>query len=73
MASFKADKLPVVPGVWKNSYHFIVANLYAAQCGDIKQLFQTETFRSNVPLRRINADPFDPEDDLTASFADNAI
>jgi hypothetical protein len=24
-----------------------------------------------VPFRRINADPFDPEDDLTASFADD--
>jgi hypothetical protein len=104
-----------VAGVWKNSYHFIVANLYAAQCGDIKQLFQTETFKtgvdddilewqpsagakpkpiidpavyakvqcmrmplctkrgSDVPLRRINRDPLDPEDDLTASFEDEDV
>jgi hypothetical protein len=104
-----------VSGVWKNSYHFIVANLYAAQCGDIKQLFQTETFRtgvnddvlewrpiaggkpkpiidpavytkfqnmrmplctkrsSDVPLRRINKEPFDPEDDLTAKFEDDDV
>jgi hypothetical protein len=37
-----------VPGVFKDSYHFIIANLYAAQCGDIKQLFHTETFRTSV-------------------------
>ncbi|KAJ1466574.1 hypothetical protein T484DRAFT_3633078 [Baffinella frigidus] len=91
-----------VAGGWKNSYHFIIANLYARQCLDVKQLFNTEMFRTGVnddflvwhpsgegakpkpiidpavyatavpvPFRRINADPFDPEDDLTASFADD--
>jgi hypothetical protein len=38
----------VVPGVWKNSYHFVIANLYAKQCLDVKQLFQTEMFRTGV-------------------------
>jgi hypothetical protein len=28
---------------------------------------------SDVPFRRINADPFDPEDDLTASFAPDDV
>ena len=90
-------------GIWKNSYHFIIANLYGETCDDVKQLFLPETLRtgvdddlkgfdlvvystcqqlrmplcskrdSDVPLRRINADPFDPEDDLTASFADDDV
>ena len=37
-----------VPGVWKNSYHLTIANLYAAQCGDVPQLFSTQTFRTGV-------------------------
>jgi hypothetical protein len=37
-----------VAGVWKNSYHFIIANLYARQCLDVKQLFNTEMFRTGV-------------------------
>jgi hypothetical protein len=35
-------------GDWKNSYHFIIANLYAKQSLDVKQLFQTEMFRTGV-------------------------
>ena len=90
-------------GIWKNSYHFIIENLYGETCDDVKQLFMPETLRtgvdddlkgfdlvvystcqqlrmplcskrdSGVTLRRINADPFDPEDDLTASFADDDV
>jgi hypothetical protein len=37
-----------VAGVWKNSYHFIIANLYAKQCLDVKQLFNTEMFLTGV-------------------------
>jgi hypothetical protein len=87
----------------KNSYHFIIANLYAEKCEDIKQLFMPETLHtgadddvvefdlkvyatvqcmrpalcakrgSKVPLRRINTDPYDAEDNLTASFADEDV
>ena len=90
-------------GIWKNSYHFIIVNLYGETCLDVKQLFLPETLRtgvdddlkgfdlvvystcqqlrmplcskrgSDVPLRRINADPRDPEDDFTASFSDDDI
>jgi hypothetical protein len=35
-------------GVWKNSYHFIIANLYAAQCADAAQFFQAVTFNTGV-------------------------
>jgi hypothetical protein len=88
-------------GRWKNSYYFIIANLYAEKCAHIKQLFMPETLRagvdddlkeydatvysvaqqlrmpkcakrgSAVPLYRINADPGDREDALTAHFEDD--
>jgi hypothetical protein len=90
-------------GVWKNSYHFIIANLWAEKSKHIKQLFLPETLRtgveddlkefdlsvyaksqlmrmplcskrgSDVIFRRINENPFDPEDDLTTKFDDDNL
>jgi hypothetical protein len=42
------DKDGVWRGVWKNSYHFIITNLYAEKCAHIKQLFMPETLRNGV-------------------------
>ena len=102
-------------GVFKNSYHFIIANLYAERNQDIAQLFSLETLRTgenddvleyqpagegppkgiidqgvytknrvfrlplntkrgdNEPLRRINSDPLDAHDNLTAHYQDDDV
>jgi hypothetical protein len=36
------------PGVFKNSYHYIIANLYGETCDDVKQIFLPETLRTGV-------------------------
>jgi hypothetical protein len=42
------EVLWVWKGLWKNSYHFIIANLWAEKSKYIKQLFLPETLRTGV-------------------------